>query len=307
MKVNHLQLLLIITYIMCSCKQNAEPPTERFKQQWYGGKAELASYSLQQARYGEIRNGEAILIFVTEDFSSDKFVKLDNPDKTGDKMRVMKMNMTKKFVTGIYPYSMMLSVFTPVSNDGKEKTIKANCTSQEWCGQTFSQIELKSGNYNWQLHSYFETENEQDKKIDAAILEDELWNRIRINPSTLPQGKSSVIPGLLWQRLSHTPIGNEEAVLNLSKADTFLIKDSSAQLYTIHYPTLQRTLEIYFETAFPHQILGWQETYPDGFGSNKKMLTTKAIRKKRIWLDYWKHNSIADSTYLDSLQLKRYE
>jgi hypothetical protein len=307
MKVNYLQLLLITGYIMCSCKQNAEPPTERFKQQWYGGKAELASYSLQQARYGEVRNGEAVLIFVTEDFSKDKLVKLDEPDKTNDKVRVMKMNMTKKFVTGIYPYSMMLSVFTPVSKNGDAKTLKADCSSQEWCGHTFSQLKLNGGNYNWQLYSYFEKEGEEDKKLDAAILEDELWNHIRINPSTLPQGKFSLLPGLLWQRLSHSEMQEQDAVLSLSKADTFFIKDSLAQLYTIYYPALQRTLKIYFEAAFPHQILGWQESYPDGFGTNKKMLTTKAVRKKTIWLDYWKHNSISDSTYLDSLQLMRYE
>jgi hypothetical protein len=298
-------LILFVSFFLLSCKSSIEPPTEQFKQQWYGGKAELTSYDLQQARYGEIRNGEAVLIFVTEDFSKDNLVKLDEPDKTADKIRVMKMNMTKKFVTGIYPYSMMLSVFTPVSKNGNEKTVKADCSSQEWCGHTFSQLSLKGSSYNWQLHSYFEKEGEYDKKIDAVLLEDELWNRIRIKPSTLPQGKVSLIPGLLWQRLSHSQMQKEEAVLSLSKSDTFFIKDSSARLYTIHYPAAQRTLQIYFQPDFPHQILGWQEIYPDGFG-NKKMLTTKAIRKNSIWLDYWKHNSISDSTYLDSLQLMHY-
>jgi hypothetical protein len=61
-------------------------------------------------------------------------------------------------------------------------------------------------------------------------------------------------------------------------------------------------LQIYFKSIFPYEILGWQETYPDGFGKNKKMLTTKAVLKKTIWLDYWKHNSINDSTYRDTLQ-----
>ena len=305
MKINHYLLLLIILCYLYSCKQKAEPPSTEFKQKWYAGNAEITSYTLQQARYGEIRNGEAVLIFVTEDFSKDKLVKLDEPDKTNDKIRVLKMNMTKKFVTGIYPYSMMLSVFTPVSKDGKEKTLKADCSSQEWCGHTFSQLKLNGGSYNWQLHSYFEKEGEQDKKIDAALLEDELWNRIRINPFNLPQGKVSLLPGLLWQRLSHTELKQEEAVLSVSKADTFFIKDSSAQMYTIHYSAAQRTLQIYFQTVFPHEIVGWQETYPDGFG-NKKMLITQAIRKKTIWLDYWKHNGLADSTYRDTLQLMRY-
>ena len=307
MKINYLLRLSAVICMLCSCKQKIEPPAEEFKQAWYAGKAELSSYTLQQARYGEIRTGEAVLIFVTEDFSIKKLVKLDEPDKTGDKVRVLKMNMTKKFVTGIYPYSMMLSVFTPVSKNGEAKTVKADCSSQEWCGHTFSQLKLSGDNYDWQLHSYFEKEGEQDKKLDAALPEDELWNRIRINPSTLPQGKASLIPGLLWQRLSHTAISNEEAVLNLSKADTFFIKDSAVQLYSIHYPITQRTLQIYFQADFPHEILGWQESYPDGFGNTKKMLTTKAVRKKKVWLDYWKHNNLADSTYRDTLQMIRYE
>lgn len=307
MKKDNLLLLFASIFIIFSCKQIPAPPSEEFKNLWYAGKAELSSFALQQARYGEIRNGEAVLIFVTEDFSKDKLVKLDDPDKTGDKIRVLKTNMTKKFVTGIYPYSMMLSVFTPLSKNGNGKTLKANCSSQEWCGHSFSQLKLSENNYQWQLHSYFEKEGEQDKKVGAMFLEDELWNHIRINPSTLPQGKLSLLPGLLWQRLSHSVMQEEEAVLTLSKADTFFIQDNSAQLYTIHYSVAQRTLQIYFQADFPHQILGWQETYPDGFGTHKKMLTTKAVRKKTIWLDYWKHNAMTDSTYLDSLQLMRYE
>ncbi len=303
MKFKYLLLLSFVAFSMYSCKQETEQPSEEFKKTWYAGKAELSSYTLEQARYGEIRSGEAVLIFVTEDFSADKLVKLDEPEKANDKIRVLKMNMTKNFVTGIYPYSMMLSVFTPASKEGKERTVKADCSSQEWCGQTFSQLKLKGNDYNWQLHSYFEKEGEQDKKIDAVLIEDELWNRIRINPSSLPQGKVSTLPGLLWQRLSHIELKEEEAVLTLSKADSFFIKDSGVQMYTIHYPAAQRTLQIYFQSAFPHEILGWQENYPDGFGNNKKMLITKAVKKKTAWLDYWKHNALADTTYRDTLQL----
>jgi hypothetical protein len=162
---------------------------------------------------------------------------------------------------------------------------------------------LKGNNYDWQLHSYFEKEGEQNESLDGVWLEDELWNRIRMNPSALPQGKVSLIPGLLWQRLSHIQLKKEEAVLTLSKADTLFIKDSVTQMYTIQYPLTQRTLQIYFQSSFTHEILGWQEIYPDGFGNNKKMLTTKAVRKKTIWLDYWKRNALADSTYRDTLQL----
>lgn len=307
MKQSFLLLLAIIAYTLCSCNHVSAPVAEQFKQQWYAGKAELSSYTLQQARYGEISNGEAVLIFVTEDFSTNKLVKLDDPDKTSNKLRVLKMNMTKNFITGIYPYTMMLSVFTPVSSDGNKKTLKVTSTVQEWCGQTYSSLQLKGGSYSWQLHSYFEKEGEQGNKVGDALPEDELWNHIRMNPSTLPQGRMKLLPGLFWQRMSHRKMEKEDAVLSLSKADTLFINQQEAQVYTIHYPAVQRTLQIYFQSSMPHEILGWQESYPDGFGNNKKMLTTKAVKKKTIWLDYWKHNKNIDSTYRDTLQLMHYE
>ncbi len=293
----------ILVFIITSCgKKTANPPTEQFTQLWYSGKAEISHYSLEQARYGEMRNGEATLIFVTEDFSTDKLVKLDEPEKENKKVRVLKMNMTKKFITGSYPYSMMLSAFTPISKEGNEKTLIVTSSVQEWCGQAFSALKLNGTNYHWQLHSYFEKEGEQEEKLDGTISEDEIWNRIRINPANLPQGKVEMLPGLFWQRLSHTKMKKEEATASVSKADTFFIKDPAVQLYTIYYPVAQRTLQIYFDANFPHRILGWEETYPDGFGKDKKMLTTKAILKNSIWLDYWKHNTLADSTFQHVVQ-----
>jgi len=45
---------------------------------WYQGKAEISSYQLEQARYSDVHPGEAVLVFVTEDFLTDKQVKNDN-------------------------------------------------------------------------------------------------------------------------------------------------------------------------------------------------------------------------------------
>jgi hypothetical protein len=85
------------------------------KTYWFDGKAEVASYRLSQNRYTELHDGQAVLIFVSEDFSKSKQVKLDNPSKSGyDKVSVLKMNMTKTFLTGIYPYSIINSVIYPV-------------------------------------------------------------------------------------------------------------------------------------------------------------------------------------------------
>ncbi len=91
------------------------PDAQAFEGYWSKGQAEITSYVLDQSRYGEIHPGNAVLIFVTEDFSRSRQVKLDRPERAGeDRARVLKLNLTKKFATGVYPYSLMSSVFTPL-------------------------------------------------------------------------------------------------------------------------------------------------------------------------------------------------
>ncbi|MGB3364388.1 MAG: hypothetical protein WBB48_06385, partial [Thermodesulfobacteriota bacterium] len=117
--------------------------SEEFKAYWYDGKAEITSYKLEQARYGELHEGYAVMVFVTEDFSKTKQVKLDNPQNAnGDDVKVLKLNRIKKFDTGIYRYSMMDSVFTPVYIGEHPNTLKITSSSQEWCGNTFTQLNL---------------------------------------------------------------------------------------------------------------------------------------------------------------------
>ena len=41
-----------------------------FDTYWYQGLAELSRYDLKQSRYGQVRQGEAVLVYVTEDFST---------------------------------------------------------------------------------------------------------------------------------------------------------------------------------------------------------------------------------------------
>ncbi|MEX0361456.1 MAG: septum formation inhibitor Maf, partial [Allomuricauda sp.] len=48
--------------------------SEDFKSYWYAGNAEITSYKLEQARYGELRDGTAVLIYVTEPFLPEKQV-----------------------------------------------------------------------------------------------------------------------------------------------------------------------------------------------------------------------------------------
>ncbi|MBK5277940.1 MAG: hypothetical protein JJE09_03650 [Bacteroidia bacterium] len=269
--------------------------TDTFKTYWYAGKAELSSYSLEQSRYGELREGKAVLIFVTEDFSQKKLVKLDQPDNAGkDKVSVLKMNFTKNFVTGIYPYSMMLSVFTPVLRSQFPNSLKGTMSSQEWCGQVFNQLTLKGNKYNVSAFSYFENEGDENLTLENAILEDELWNLIRLEPENLPIGEFKMIPGLFFTRLNHTD-------LKVMVANGAISENISDLLYTVSIEDHERILAIRFEKSFPHKILGWEESFTE----RSKATRTKAVLDKTLITDYWTKNKNEFSYLRDSLNLSR--
>ena len=165
-------------------KKNTEGPrlseSGTFHRYWHAGKAEIDSYELNQSRYGENRPGKAVLIFVTEDLSRKLQVKLDDPS-SGNKTNVLKLNFTKKFITGIYPYSMMLSVFTPTDRTKDSPSVKVVMSSQEWCGQVYTQLNLRGNRYSIKSHSYFEQEADEQFSVKQTLLEDELWNLIRLD------------------------------------------------------------------------------------------------------------------------------
>lgn len=295
-------LAFLFFFTIAACSSNLKSDNNqniKLNDYWFQGLAELNSYELHQARYGEVHEGEAVLIFVTEDFSKKKNVKLDNPSNNpDDKLPVLKLNMTKKFYTGVYPYSMMLSAFTPYQTPQNGLT-KLTATSQEWCGHTFTQLAQKGNKYSIDLYSYFESEGDQTLSIDQDFLEDEIWNLIRIEPDLLPQGKLKVIPGLLFQRLRHTEIKPLDGVAELKKGE-------KTSVYIFQIPELQRKLAITFENEVPHKIISWEEEQLSGFGANAQVLKTTAKLKKTLLLDYWSKHDRADSTYRKSLDLKLY-
>ncbi|PJJ61059.1 septum formation inhibitor Maf [Hymenobacter chitinivorans] len=312
MRLTCLPALLPLLLLSCSsAPSTAEEtsgfsPTPEFSQYWQQGKAELTSYTLEQARYGEMRPGEAVLVFVTEDLSRTRQVKLDNPSATPkDALPVLKLNLSKKFLTGIYPYSILTSVFTPLNP--KLSTVKVSTSVQEWCGNAFTQLNQRGAGYALSQKSYFESEGDVENKLGPAVLEDGLWNQIRLHPEALPQGPQQLIPSTIYCRLQHQPLRPTPATLTLTDAPAGKLGPAPARAYTVRYPApLDRTLVIYFTQAFPHTILGWEETYPDRAGTAQPVrLTTRATRRKTILLDYWRTHGNADLRWRDSLSLSR--
>ena len=277
--------LLSFLFGIFSCQGNERVILEEkeFETYWYQNKAEINIYELDQIRYGQSRKGKAVMIFVTEDFSKKSQVKLDNPNKNlRDAQKVIKLNKTRSFYTGIYPYETMLSVFTPVYDDVRSPKVVASVT--EWCGQSYTQMNWKNGGYRIQQFSYFESEGDQEVKINA-LSEDELWNLLRLNPDQILEGETELFPGLIYQRFSHIPLKKQKAVISKNSLDS-----ENSEL-RVDYSQIDRKLVIKYQSSFPFEILSWRE---EEISSKGDTLITKALRKKLKVLDYWNRNSNID-------------
>lgn len=272
-------------------KYPKKPLSEDFKAYWYAGDAEITSYKLEQARYGEMRDGHAVLIYVTEPFLPEKQVKADQSNS--DNVSVLKLNATKKFLTGIYPYSIMGSTFYPVHDN--QHAIKTSLSVQEWCGHVYSQINNRD-QFEFTSHSYFEGEADQNFELDKQVLENEIWTKLRIHPEELPTGNLNVIPSLEYLRLAHKEVKAYEATASVSS-------ENGITTYTLTYPDLERSLKLNFTTDFPYSIESWSEEFKSGFGQNAKTLTTKATKIKSMKTAYWGQHDNDDLILRDSLGL----
>lgn len=286
---------IFLIFLFCSCnsssKVNGQLPkrnlSENFKNYWFAGKAEITSYDLVQSRYGEPRDGTAVLIFVTEDFLKKEQVKADQKDNTT--IPVIKLNATRNFTTGIYPYSIMQSTFYPL--EGDSHALKVAASIQEWCGMVYMQLNNRD-EYEIRSHSYFEGEADQFLSIPKFHLENEVWTQLRIDPNLLPTGEIQMIPSFAYIRLAHIEIKDYMATAEF-------YQDMDLSVYQITYPELKRQLRIFYEPSFPYKIEKWEEVTE----SNGEKLVTTATKMSEIKSDYWNKNSNKDLPLRQNLNL----
>lgn len=297
--------VLFLVFLNFELKASSLPEEKDFYPYWYNHGAEITRFELEQSRYGEIHPGQAILIFVTEPFLPDKQVKADYGISRKKSIPVLKLNFIKKFNTGIYDYSMMKSVFTPVPSENHtfRKALKVSTTRQDWCGHVYLQYNLDEDLYKIIQHSYFESEGDREITLPSVYLEDEIWTQIRIDPDTLPSGEVEMIPGSFYATLRMIDLKTEKASATLTKIEDDDMEPVSQ--YTVTYPSLNRTLSVRFNKNFPHDILSWSESYADGSGDNTKVMTTKAKRTHAIMIDYWNKNRVSDMELREKLGLTK--
>lgn len=291
--MNVFRILSLSIHILFSCTGAKSPEvqsqavtdeqTKEFNAYWYAGQAEITTYHLDQARYGEIRAGKSILIFVTEDMLLEKQVKKEHAGSEAS-TSVIKLNKIDRFNTGIYDYSLMLSTYTPVDQLTYPYVIKTAFSSQDWCGQSYMQMNRRGPGYQTLLRSYFEKEGDKASVLPDAVVEDALWTLARLNPRLLPQGEIAIIPSAANLRLHHEPLTEVTADAQLRLE----MKASGEEQY-IYEVKFEggRELRIFLQSVFPFRIFGWEEKVKSG----EEWLTSKATMEVTMKSSYWGENS----------------
>ena len=185
--------------------------------------------------------------------------------------------------------------------------LKINSSTQEWCGQVYTQMNLIEDEYRVRMHSYFEKEGDRDFKIKNYVPEDAIWAMMRIAPNGLPQGEFFMIPGTVYARLAHRPLMPQKAVASLDPVDGKSLEGNPLVRYEVDFPAEQRTLRIFFEKDFPYRIQKWEESYRGLAAMGAKVMTTRATRTHTIMDAYWRHHGNRDRALLKKLGLSAKE
>lgn len=308
--------LLLLAPLANGCARSPAPDTaaaaargpefgDAFWKWWGDGRGELAGYELDTPRYGALRHGTAVTIFVTETFSNARRVKADpgrHPKR--DEYPVMKLNLVQDFPTGIYDYNLMTSAFTALANVNARppgSPTKVSFSAQEWCGQVYAQVLFDVRYARFTSHSYFDTEADSTASLEMpsdVLSEDALlaWAR-GFSAPLLAAGDSAEAPllgSLRQSRLLHQPLVVSRAHFRRAAAPesvTVPAGQFNADVYTVSIEH-SRTWTFWVEPAEPHRVLMWACSD----GERARLLASDRLA-------YWKLNAPGGEQYLRNLGL----
>ena len=265
-----------------------------FRSLWYDGNAELSGYRVTVPRYGELRSGEMVLVYVTEPMNRATWIK-DDAAAPGQRVDVLKLNQSFGFLTGIYPYSVMTSVFAPIDDWGDERfmPVKLTISVQEWCGHVFEALWPGRAGFQAQIASYFASEGEgsfETAAPEGTLYEDALLIQLRELEGPFAGGgdwAGSLVPSLWRVRRSHVPPVALPATI---KRSVHGAGDTALTRFVLEAGDYRRTFEV--EAASPRRILGWTTSE----GEEARLLATAR-------LPYWTLNHAGDERYRAQLGL----
>ena len=257
-----------------------------FNARWGDGRAELTGYRATVNRYGELRPAEVMLLYVTEPMSRRTWIK-DDDAPAADRVGVLKLNASLKFQTGVYPYSVLTSVFAPVDRWRAEAfaPVKISISVQEWCGHVFFEAWPGEDRFTADVRSYFASEGEGHEEVATpanALYEDALLIQLRELDGPFAGGRDwhgAVVPSLWNNRRAHRPLRPVEGSITRTRTN---VEGAEVNRFELRYGDYTRTFDV--ETAEAHRVVAWRSS--DGEEA-------RALRTTRM--PYWQHNHNGDA------------
>ena len=163
---------------------------------------------------------------------------------------------------------------------------------QEWCGTKLLQLNARDSHYKATSFSYFEGEGDQMTDIKKTLLEDEIFNLIRLDPSFLKTGEISIIPNSAYVQLMHKELKTYDAKASLTDYTKRDLSGKELKEYVVVIDVLQKSLNIVYENVYPYRIIRISESYPSAFDGKTRTTVAKLSKQKKI--AYWSKNSLQD-------------
>jgi hypothetical protein len=243
---------------------------------WDDGQAEVATYDAHRVIYGKSRSYEASLITVKEDFDPKYFVKADKPLQGQSHPVVLKLNIASSIPTENYTYHFLTSLF--VSRNDPFHIFKLTMGSQEWCGNTFKEIQNWDGVAALRYFSYFDGEGDGSLSLPLGpgdLLEDQI-------PLTLRSLRFQA--GLRHPiRICDSLISNRAIPPKFTEAEIVVEEGETVQsidCWKVHILRPGNEQLYWFEKAYPNILV--KSVSPDG----KELALKERNRRK-----YWEHPS----------------
>jgi hypothetical protein len=285
-----------------------EPKTAEvgFEARWHDGRAELDGYRYSIVRYGRARVGQAVMIYVTEPWSRQKRVKVEDASRNpSDVFDVLKLNLVRDFQTGIYDYNTMVSLFVRTQDFSP---VQLSFTSAEWCGNVYAKVEFDDDTVKEALYSYFEDETgtRSLERPRDGVTQDALFVLLRgLKGEFLAPGlerRISLLSGILESRLRHQP---------LEWASARIVRASSP--VSVGVPAGNWSHAVYYEVKVENGRTGRFWIEPDGDGRILKWAWTESGRSEAsesgeltgtLRTAYWKENGPGKEALLQQLGLR---
>jgi hypothetical protein len=246
------------------------------------------------SRYGEPRPAQLSLIYVTEPHDRRSWIKDDQAEEP-NRVEVLKLIRSMQFMTGIYPYFVMGSTFTPVDAWQEERfqPVRINLDVQEWCGSVTHRVFPGRDGVRSLRLSYFEDEGETRQEAaleEGTLYEDALLIQLRELDGPFYGGEDwegQMVPELWSLRTGH-------AVIHAVPARITRTQDTRNGVFVTRFRLeagdYWRTYDV--ERAEPRRVLGWETST----GEIAEILQTER-------LSYWELNQPGDERYRESLGL----